>query len=102
VTTVSFKNNKKKMLARFGLIFVILLFVTVNGGSNSNGQCCTGYLREYDHVEACYWFQGGKCCADNVIYSKKHGQLIGTEDARIITEDTSGLCRQCFDEIVEC
>ncbi len=86
------------MLTHFSLIVVILLFTTTNG----NGQCCTGYIREYDNAEACYRFENGKCCADNAIYSKKHGELIGTENARIITEDVSDYCRQCFRDIGEC
>ncbi|CAF1184418.1 unnamed protein product [Rotaria magnacalcarata] len=86
------------MHRQFSLIVVILLVITVNG----NGECCTGYIREYDHSEACYWFENGKCCADNAVYSTKYGELIGTENARRLTEDESSFCRQCFRDIVEC
>ena len=90
------------MVSYFKVSVLILFFVTIIEKSNGIGQCCTGYIREYDHSEACYWFENGKCCADNVIYSKNHGQLIGTDNARIITEDGSGFCRQCFSDIVDC
>ena len=94
--------EKEGMLARIGFIVTLLFFVTVNGGSDGKGQCCGGYLREYDHAEACYWYESGRCCADNAIYSPKHGEIIGIENARRITEDESSLCQQCFRDIVEC
>jgi hypothetical protein len=105
------------MVFYFRVIVVILLFITIIGESNGIGQCCIGYLREYDHVESCYFIGDGQCCADNVIYSKKHRALIGTNNARIITGEIDGdgdgyvdgdrdgvfdLCRQCFSGIVEC
>lgn len=90
------------MLIRIGSIVILLFLITVNGDSDEKSQCCGGYLREYDHAEACYWFESGSCCADNVIYSPKHGEMIGTENARKITEDESSVCWQCFRDIVEC
>ncbi len=93
------------MVFYFRVIVVILLFITIIGESNGIGQCCIGYLREYDHPESCYFSENGQCCADHVIYSKKHGELIGIDNARIITEDGDGgfgLCGQCFSGIVEC
>ena len=90
------------MLTRFNLIVAVLFIITLIGRSGGNDQCCKGYIREFDHAAACYWFEDGRCCADNAIYSKKHGELIGTTNARAISEDTSDFCRQCFRDIVEC
>lgn len=80
------------MLVRFGLIVLISICIAVSGAK----QCCTGFLREYDHSESCSLESGGKCYADNVIYSEKHQQLIGSESARLITEGDWRLCQQCF------
>lgn len=90
------------MFAHFRLIFIVLLFATTFGGINGSVQCCRGYLREYDHSESCYWFENGRCCADKVVYSKKHGEYIGIGDARTITEEGSGICRYCFQDITDC
>ena len=90
------------MLSYFSVIASILVFVSVIDRSDGKGYCCTGYLRPYDQVEACYWFASGKCCADNAVYNGKHKQLIGSANARIITEEESGFCRHCFSEIIEC